>query len=253
MADAGGGKRALKPVPATIANPGQHVRDRSAEFDALKLLVTSLRESVFADDDAGIIPEIETQDAEIAKLNAQIENLPALRAPSDKLGAVVRTLGGTATVDSDVAGSVYQLMMENGAYKFALDANVIEIERLKAAMKPNVDGTKIGLEIRVTEYIRQIAELVRLQTVAETHSETVKLENEILKKYMSDLQQAIGEMSFVLDKNIYNENITDEEMKILRPEASADDPLTRAGKAFVLEHIEKFEEALRELSESARS
>ena len=281
MADAGGGKRALKPVPATIANPG-HVRERSAEFDAgrvlreakeelervkeeleaykskngpetraeleaLKLQVQAIIDFTFVGDVAGIIPLLRAQELARAKLEKQIETLSALQAASDKLGAVVRVLGGTVTVDSDVAGLVYQLMMDEDAHKFALDANVIEIERLKTAVKPNDDGTKTGLEDRVKEYIRQIAELGRLRTAAEAHSETVKRENEILLKYVSELQQAIGDMSFVLNETIDQKMVKEEEMKIRRPDTSVDDPLTHAGNAIVLERIARFEGALVEL------
>ena len=84
--------------------------------------------------------------------------------------------------------------------------------------------------MEINEYKRQIASIGQQRLAAEQFGATKKLENEILIKYMSELQQAIGDMSFVLDKNIYNENVTDEDMKIRRPDASVDDPLTSAGK-----------------------
>jgi hypothetical protein len=197
MADAGGGK--LKHVPATIANPG-HVRARSADFEVRR----ELREAKEELEAYKLKNGPETR----AELDALELRLPVLQAASDKLGAVVRTLGGTVTVDSDVAGDVHKLMMENGVMKLNVD------ERVKAA---------------------------------ETYSETVKRENEILVKYMSELQRAIGDMSFVLNETIDQNISKEEEMEIHRPDASVDDPLTRAGKAFVLEHIAKFEEALAEL------
>lgn len=147
-------------------------------------------------------------------------------------------------------GHIKKLIRETTSQKTEVERLTVVVassNKELATMKPNVDGTKTGLQDQVKEYIRQIADLRRLLTAAETHGETVKLENEILVKYMSELQQAIGDMSFVLNETIDEKMVKEDDMKIHRPDALVDDELTRAGKAFVLEHIAKFEEALTEL------
>ena len=128
-------KKDVERLTAAAASSNKELAklENRGELEALKLLVGSIRASAFSDTDDGIIPQIQAQDAKIANLTAQIENLPALQAASDKLGAVVRTLGGTVTVDSDVAAPVYQFIVDNGAYKFAMETNTRESERTRSS------------------------------------------------------------------------------------------------------------------------
>ena len=71
---------------------------KQAEIDELKILVESIRTSIFADSDDGIIPLIQAQDAEIKNLKTQIAKVPVLQSASEVKDAEIARL--TAQIET---------------------------------------------------------------------------------------------------------------------------------------------------------
>ena len=154
MADAGGVKTTLKSPQEKGLEYDQETRYKelqkrfetyrrvhSEEYkqlqDDLKLIGKRVDLSDSELFTVNITEKIDTLNAEheeLERLRPQLASILALKAASDKLDAVVLVLGGTATVDSDVAGLVNQLKMDEDAHKFEIETNTQESERLYATI-----------------------------------------------------------------------------------------------------------------------
>jgi hypothetical protein len=232
----GPGKRALQPVPKPGAAAGslpetttgraaaysenlrytelrqefdtyriKHPAVKQAEIDELKLLLGSIRTIVFADTDDKIIPEIQDRNTEIARLSAQIAQVPALKAASDKLDAVIGKLGIGVTKDSDIAGMVGKLVTDNLQFRnnahentLKLAANDTEIARLIAAIardKTTIDGYMDTVRENNTALGLKDTEIALLKETIETDKpDTAKLETELreLKLQTSIAESALA-------------------------------------------------------------